>query len=145
MKSDIFETIKNYEEKASKIIIDAKTECKELVQQFETQKGDIEKKYRKEFLQIKAANEQKFNVFNKDIQKKYDEKFDSFSNQMNKKYSNELPSIKDLFNKELIVKKINWISGRPPKLPLKVKVKIRYRHKAVSAKIIEKNKKYEVQ
>lgn len=40
---------------------------------------------------------------------------------------------KDLLGKELRVKNVNWISGKKPKLPLRVKVKIRYRHKAVWA------------
>jgi tRNA-specific 2-thiouridylase len=39
----------------------------------------------------------------------------------------------DLYKKELIVKDINWISGEEPKLPLKIKAKIRYRHKPTSA------------
>lgn len=38
----------------------------------------------------------------------------------------------DLFKKELIAKKVNWISGKKPKLPLKIKAKIRYRHTAAS-------------
>jgi len=42
---------------------------------------------------------------------------------------------KDLYKKELICKNVNWISGKKPKLPLKAKVKIRYRHKGVVAKI----------
>jgi len=36
---------------------------------------------------------------------------------------------KDLLKKELLVEDINWISEKKPQLPLKVKVKIRYRHK----------------
>lgn len=40
---------------------------------------------------------------------------------------------KDLLKKELIAKNINWISGKAPRLPLRVKAKIRYRHKAVPA------------
>lgn len=40
---------------------------------------------------------------------------------------------KDLFKKELIVEKVNWILGKPPKLPLKIKAKIRYLHKPASA------------
>lgn len=40
---------------------------------------------------------------------------------------------KDLFKKELIAKNVNWISGKKPKLPLKIKAKIRYRHTATSA------------
>jgi len=35
---------------------------------------------------------------------------------------------KDLSKKELILKKVNWISGKEPKLPFKSMVKIRYRH-----------------
>ncbi|MCK5490656.1 MAG: tRNA 2-thiouridine(34) synthase MnmA, partial [Candidatus Pacebacteria bacterium] len=34
---------------------------------------------------------------------------------------------KNLFSKELIVKKVNWISGSVPELPLKIKAKVRYR------------------
>jgi len=42
---------------------------------------------------------------------------------------------KDLNKKELIAKNVNWISGKEPKLPLKAKVKIRYRTKAADAVI----------
>jgi len=34
---------------------------------------------------------------------------------------------KNLFSKELIARKVNWISGKIPKLPLKIKAKVRYR------------------
>lgn len=47
---------------------------------------------------------------------------------------------KDLDGKELNVKNVNWISGRAPKLPLKVNAKIRYRHKAAPAIIARKIK-----
>jgi len=40
---------------------------------------------------------------------------------------------KDLLGKELKAKNINWISGKEPKLSLKVKAKIRYGHKAALA------------
>jgi tRNA-specific 2-thiouridylase len=33
---------------------------------------------------------------------------------------------KDLYKKELICKNVNWISGKEPELPLKIKAKIRY-------------------
>jgi len=39
---------------------------------------------------------------------------------------------KDLLRKELLVKSVNWVSDKP-KLPIKVKVKIRYRSEAVLA------------
>ena len=42
---------------------------------------------------------------------------------------------KDLLKKELIAKKINWISGKKPELPIKIKSKIRYRHKLATATI----------
>jgi tRNA-specific 2-thiouridylase len=45
---------------------------------------------------------------------------------------------KDLYKKELICKNVNWISGKEPKLPLKVKAKIRYRSQLTLA-IITKN------
>ncbi len=48
---------------------------------------------------------------------------------------------KDLAQKELIVKKVNWISNKEPELPLEVMAKIRYRQKAASAKIIKGSKK----
>jgi tRNA-specific 2-thiouridylase len=44
---------------------------------------------------------------------------------------------KRLFEKEMMVKNFNWISGRVPRFPLRVQVKIRYRHPAVPA-VIEK-------
>lgn len=55
-------------------------------------------------------------------------------------------SKRDLHKKEVIVKKVNWISGREPKFPLKVRAKIRYRHKAAAATISKmKNKRYKLQ
>jgi len=70
---------------------------------------------------------------------------------------------RDLYKKELIAEKVNWVSGKdynpptasshslrewaPPKLPLKIKAKIRYLHPARTAKIISKisEKKYKVE
>jgi tRNA-specific 2-thiouridylase len=51
---------------------------------------------------------------------------------------------KDLLKKELICKDVNWISGKEPKLPLKVKAKIRYRQELADATIYLKNKIYKV-
>jgi len=39
---------------------------------------------------------------------------------------------RNLYKKELVAKNVNWISGRAPKLPLKVQAKIRYRHQPAS-------------
>jgi len=47
---------------------------------------------------------------------------------------------KDLYRKELICKNANWILGKEPKLPLKTKAKIRYRHQSTLAIITEKLK-----
>ncbi len=47
---------------------------------------------------------------------------------------------KKLYSKSLITKNVNWLSGREPKLPLKIKAQIRYGHKAVTATIIKKLK-----
>jgi tRNA-specific 2-thiouridylase len=52
---------------------------------------------------------------------------------------------KDLLGKELIAKNANWISGEEPKLPFKIKVKIRYRTEEVGAVIYTlKNKIYKL-
>ena len=40
---------------------------------------------------------------------------------------------KDLYKKELIFEKENWIAGKKPKFPLRVKAKIRYNHQPASA------------
>lgn len=42
---------------------------------------------------------------------------------------------KDLYKKDLACKNVNWISGKEPKFPLKVKAKIRYRSGLASATI----------
>ena len=47
---------------------------------------------------------------------------------------------KALYKRELLVKNINWISGKEPKLPLKIKAKIRYRHQPAFATITYKSK-----
>ena len=44
-----------------------------------------------------------------------------------------------LYKKDLIVKKVNWISGKEPKLPLKIKVKTRYRQKTAVAVLTKNN------
>ncbi|MBM3258051.1 MAG: tRNA 2-thiouridine(34) synthase MnmA [Candidatus Nealsonbacteria bacterium] len=40
---------------------------------------------------------------------------------------------RNLYKEELVLKRSNWVSGKRPKLPLIVKVKIRYRHSAAPA------------
>ena len=45
---------------------------------------------------------------------------------------------KFLYKKSLIAKDINWITGKEPKLPLKIKVQIRYGHKTFPAQISKK-------
>ena len=44
---------------------------------------------------------------------------------------------KDMYGRELLVEKINWVTGQPPKLPLKVLVKIRYRNEAAEAVLLQ--------
>jgi len=51
---------------------------------------------------------------------------------------------KNLFSKKLIAKKVNWISGSIPRLPLKVKAKTRYRMDECSAIINKVDNKYTV-
>jgi len=51
---------------------------------------------------------------------------------------------KDLESKELTVKDINWISGKAPKLPLRVMAKVRYRTCSSRAKIMKDVKSYKV-
>lgn len=45
---------------------------------------------------------------------------------------------KKFYSQKLNVKKLNWISGHAPKLPLKIKAQIRYRHQATAAAIVKK-------
>ena len=42
---------------------------------------------------------------------------------------------RNLYKKELTAKNVNWISGKKPELPMRMKVKIRYRHQLASAVI----------
>ena len=42
---------------------------------------------------------------------------------------------KDLYKEKLEIRNVNWILGKVPELPLEMEVKIRYRHKPVSAVI----------
>lgn len=51
---------------------------------------------------------------------------------------------KDLLRKDLVMRNINWISGKEPKLPAKISAKIRYRHDASPAVVsrIPKSKIY---
>jgi len=48
-----------------------------------------------------------------------------------------LGSNKDLFSKTVFVTDFNWISGEVPKLPIRCKVKIRYRQKEQDATIVD--------
>lgn len=47
---------------------------------------------------------------------------------------------KDVFKKEMILKSVNWISGKSPKFPFRASVKIRYQHPGCSATIVSRNK-----
>jgi len=47
---------------------------------------------------------------------------------------------KDLLKKEFIVKNVNWISGKEPKLPITAEVKIRYKSAFVKARILKYKK-----
>jgi len=47
---------------------------------------------------------------------------------------------RDLYKKELVAKNVNWILGKELRLPLKIKAKIRYRTKFITA-ILSKNLK----
>ena len=49
---------------------------------------------------------------------------------------------KDLYKKELSLKNVSWISSKNPKLPLKVKAKIRYGHKSAEAVVSKIKTKY---
>ncbi len=49
---------------------------------------------------------------------------------------------KNLFSKELIAKEVTWISGNIPKLPLKIKAKVRYRMNECSVVIDKVKNKY---
>jgi len=55
----------------------------------------------------------------------------------------ENPKDPRLYSKELVVSNVNWISGKIPKLPLKIKAKIRYMHPAVPA-VIRKTRNKQV-
>ena len=50
---------------------------------------------------------------------------------------------KDLLKKRIIVKNVNWINGKKPALPLKVKIQIRYGQKSFSA-LVKKEKNYQI-
>ena len=52
---------------------------------------------------------------------------------------------KDLYKKQLELKEVNWILGKIPDLPLKIKARIRYRHEAVPAEVFKKSNKYFVE
>ncbi len=49
---------------------------------------------------------------------------------------------KKLFSKKIIIKKVNWISGKAPKLPLKIKAKARYRMNECLAIVNKINNRY---
>jgi len=51
---------------------------------------------------------------------------------------------KNLFAKELIAKKVNWISGNTPKVPFRIKAKARYRMKECPAVVDKVDNKYTV-
>jgi len=51
---------------------------------------------------------------------------------------------KELGRKDLMAEEINWVSGKKPKFPLKIKVKTRSRQKAVSAVVKPFGKKIKV-
>jgi len=51
---------------------------------------------------------------------------------------------KKLLSKELIAEKVSWIAGSAPKLPIRVKVKIRYKHKEAPCVIKKIKNNYKI-
>lgn len=52
----------------------------------------------------------------------------------------------DLYKKEIMLKSINWLSSTKPRFPLKVKTKVRYRHKMALSVISQRKKgRYKLQ
>jgi tRNA-specific 2-thiouridylase len=51
---------------------------------------------------------------------------------------------KKLLAKELIAEKVSWVSGAAPKLPIRVKVKIRYKHKEAPCVIKKIKNNYKI-
>jgi len=49
---------------------------------------------------------------------------------------------KKLLKKEGVLEEVNWILGTPPKLPIELRIKIRYRHKGAIAVLSRSNKRY---
>jgi tRNA-specific 2-thiouridylase len=49
-----------------------------------------------------------------------------------------------LYSKEIIAEKVIWTSGKTPKMPMRIKAKIRYRMQEVSAIVDKKSGKYRV-
>jgi len=49
---------------------------------------------------------------------------------------------KKIFKKDIFLEKVNWIFGHPPKLPIEVKAKVRYRQKEANAILSFSHKKY---
>jgi tRNA-specific 2-thiouridylase len=47
---------------------------------------------------------------------------------------------KNLYQKEILIEEVNWISGNEPKLPLRVKAKIRAKHKEAPATLTKNQK-----
>ena len=49
---------------------------------------------------------------------------------------------KILYNKQLIARRVNWTSGKKPKMPLKCTARIRYQHPKENCTVIQENGKY---
>ena len=64
-----------------------------------------------------------------------------FRKDLKKNYLVVTKNEKDLYRKETELKKVNWISGKKPVLPINVKVQIRYGAKAFNA-TLSKDHKY---
>ncbi len=51
---------------------------------------------------------------------------------------------KDLYKQGLVIKKVNWLRGKEPDLPIKAKIQIRYRQKPSLGEIKKENQKIKI-
>jgi hypothetical protein len=101
LSTELFETIKNYEQESSRLLETAKKECMNLNQKFEDEKEQIKSNATKEWDDIQAQNQKKVEQLKAKLQIQSEQSFEKIQQKAMLAYEEQLPTIITRFLKSV--------------------------------------------
>jgi F0F1-type ATP synthase membrane subunit b/b' len=101
LSTELFETIKKYEQESSHLVATAKKECMNLNQKFEDEKEQIKNKAKKEWDDIQSQNQKKVEQLRVQLQIQSEQSFEKIQHKAMLEYEEQLPTIVTTFLKSV--------------------------------------------